>query len=192
MAQETRTGKTIDFLQTGLLLFLGYETLKLFGVIDSKEDKENAANAARLSAYRIYTLKDGFLSIARQWEKDNDKKLPKNGATDILIGAKGIERAHVIAEMIHESKKRFNDNEELLYSGFRAMGNIAQLYFMNEWFKKYGEGNIFDYISIFTNVEQQAQVVQLMDTKPIYYGGKVIPIGKKKSKLKDKLGRIKR
>jgi hypothetical protein len=178
-----------------LVGFLGYKVYQWW-ISDDEDDKLFAERLARFGEYRYYSTNPGMLDIAKQWQVDNNKKLPSKGSADILMGPDtgNPSRGMRIVDDIWNSKGFWGDAESKAYKAIRGLNCVCEMWRIQSYWvsrAKNHPGNFWDYIAGFTNDDEKVNIVMIMDSKPWYYKGTYGADGdlekrKKKLKLKEK------
>jgi len=163
----------------GLVAVGGYLTFKLLrslGILETKADKEKEAAeiaaTARFDDYQKYSTDQGFLTVAQLYKDEQKKSLPSTGSTDLLLGKGWNERNRAIALKIYDSKATFNDDEDALYSAFRNLNTVIDMWSVNKFFQVKKQQNVFDYIREFTDDAERVKLSFILDENPYYVGNK--------------------
>jgi hypothetical protein len=177
---------SLTVIATIAAVVLLYKLLKILGIIkttDSEQEKKAAQEQkekeieekldARFDEYQRYTTTDGLYTVAKLYSKETGKPVPTKNSLTVLFGVGVNERTRLIAEKIYKSKGSFNDDEDTLYSAFRALLTVGELHSVNFWFENlYKKGNVFNYVRGFTNDKERNKIATILDLKPYYLGNK--------------------
>lgn len=185
MAQGKSTlDNVIDIAKLGLYFILIKKGLEIFQIIDTQEEREQAAAATALQEGTeqpsssgqtlITTLPNNpslavnpnyFITIYKYYVLKYPNK-PFDMKKQATIPTNTLQQ---LARNIYNSKGFFNDNEDTLYSSFRLCETQYQVSLMSFYFTYFYKADMYSYIKEFTNVEERAEIYNIIKNYPQVY-----------------------
>lgn len=153
-------GTVTTVIVGGTMLFVTYKILQGLQLIDTAEDKREAAAAKNwndlMKRWTYPTYGDIVLAAAKQQN-------PKVKSWWDLSSIKTGNEAFALAKRIWDAKGFFNDDEEKLNGVFRDMQNGMDIWLVNKAFKyDHDNRNIYDFITGFTDDEDQSELYKIV------------------------------
>jgi hypothetical protein len=140
-------------LKTGATLaglFIVFKVLQKFGIIKTAAEREEDKALVNLEN-------------ANYWDYNNFlKSIPKG---TLLLTSGG---ATAYANDIYDSKGVFNDDEDQVFSVFRAMKTQSQVAALAKRFNQVYSKDLYTFIKGFLNDEEMLTIKKLLDAKPKY------------------------
>jgi hypothetical protein len=96
--------------------------------------------------------------ISETW--DYSKPTPKGAR--LLTANSGS----LLSEKIYNAHHWYNDNEEEVYSVFRALSSQSQVTSLAYWFKQKYNEDLFYYLKSFLSDNEMAVIVKIINSKP--------------------------
>lgn len=166
-------------ISIGLGLFILYLVVKLV-IKDVKKSKEKQdikeeKQSELFNDFKVYSTPEGLSKIAATYKRETGKEV-KQGAK---LSAMTSDQQGIAATNIHYAKGFFNDDENKLYNGIRAIKTGFDLLAISIQFTKSFGVNMFTFIEGFTNEEEQQKIAEILSKKPVYLGSKTALDGSK-------------
>lgn len=185
MAQQNNNfDNVLQIAKIGLIFILGKKALEVLNVIDTKEEREQAAAAALLQTGTEAPTSSGTTLITTL---PNNPSLSLNPNYFIVIykfyklkypnkDFNNLKQATIptstlqnLARKIYEAKGKFNDDEQALYTSFKLCETQYQVSLMSFYFTYFYKTDMFTYIKSFTDTEEQAEIYNTIKNYPQVY-----------------------
>lgn len=72
----------------------------------------------------------------------------------------------LLSEKIYNAHHWYNDNEEEIYSVFRALSSQSQVTSLAYWFKQKYSEDLFYFLKSFLNDKEMATIIKIINSKP--------------------------
>jgi hypothetical protein len=131
-------------------LFAGYKILQKFGVFKTSEEKQEGKSLESLES-------------SNYWDYNKFLKTLPAGALLLTQGG-----ATAYANDIYDAKGIFNDDEDKVYSVFRAMKTQGQVAALSKRFNQIYSKDLYTFIRGFFNDDEMLTLKKLLDAKPKY------------------------
>jgi len=185
MAEKKSTiDNVVEVAKLGLYFILIKKGLEIFQVIDTKEEREQAAAAEALQTGSEKPTSSGSTVIT---ELPNNPSLATNPNYFITIykyyvlkypNKKFDMKAQAtiptntlpqLARNIYDSRGKFNDDEDALYSSFKLCETQYQVSLMSFYFTYFYKLDMYSYIKGFTDIEERAEIYNIIKNYPQVY-----------------------
>ena len=131
-----------------LLLFIVYKFLQKIHLIPTQEDE-----TARELGNKNFWSPSFYIDAAKQGKKP-------------VILTQGSARR--LSDEIWDSKGVFNDDEDAVYGVFRQLKNRAQISFLSEYFFRYKNRDLYEFLNTFMSNEELAKLSDRLSQLPAY------------------------
>ena len=131
-------------------LFAAYKILQKFGIFKTADEKNEAKALENLESSNYWEYNKFLLSVPA-------------GAALLTQGG-----AAAYAADIYDAKGIFNDDEDKVYSVFRAMKTQSQVAALAKRFNQIYSKDLYNYIKGFFNEDEMLVLKKLLDAKPKY------------------------
>ncbi len=189
MAEKKSTiDNVVGIAKLGLYFILIKKGLEIFQVIDTQEEREQAAAAAALEEGREKPTSSGQTLITTLPNNPSLATNPNYFITiykyyvlkypNIPFGMKKqatipTNTLQQLARNIYNAKGKYitfyNDNELALYSSFRLCETQYQVSLMSFYFTYYYKQDMYTYIKSWTNTEERAEIYNIIKDYPQVY-----------------------